>query len=88
MASYILMTTEPNELAATVHDRMPVMLHARDVARWLDPAVKRVDAIADLLAPYPAQEMASHPVSKSVNDPNNEGPELIEVDDSVRELWS
>jgi putative SOS response-associated peptidase YedK len=88
VASYVLMTTEPNELTATVHDRMPVMLHARDVARWLDPVVRDVDAIADLLAPYPAQEMASHPVSKRVSDPNSEGPQLIELDDSVRELWS
>jgi len=87
VASYVLMTTEPNELAATVHDRMPGMLHARDVARWLDPTVKDGDAVADLLAPYPAEEMESHPVSKRVSDPNNEGPELIELDDSVRELW-
>jgi putative SOS response-associated peptidase YedK len=88
VASYVLMTTEPNELAATVHDRMPVMLHARDVARWLDPTLKDADALADLFAPYPVEEMASHPVSKRVSDPNNEGPELIELDDSVRELWS
>ena len=38
VSSYLLMTTEPNELTAKVHDRMPVMLHARDVPRWLDPA--------------------------------------------------
>jgi putative SOS response-associated peptidase YedK len=87
VASYVLMTTEPNELAATVHDRMPVMLHARDVARWLDPTITDADAVADLLAPYPAEEMGSHPVSTRVSDPNNEGPDLIEPDEAVRELW-
>jgi putative SOS response-associated peptidase YedK len=75
VASYILMTTEPNELAAQVHDRMPVLLHARDVARWLDPTIEEV---GDLLVPFPTDEMASHPVSRRVSDPNSEGPALIE----------
>ncbi|HUQ25694.1 MAG TPA: SOS response-associated peptidase [Burkholderiales bacterium] len=87
VSSYILMTTEPNELAATVHDRMPVLLHARDVQRWLDPAINDAEAIADLLGPYPADEMAAHPVSRSVSDPRSEGAELIKPDDSARELW-
>ena len=82
------MTTEPNELAAKVHDRMPVLLHARDVARWLDPTTTEVDKIIDLLAPYPAGEMESRPVSKRVSNPDSEGPELIRVDDSTPELWS
>jgi len=88
VASYILMTTEPNEVAAKVHDRMPVILHASDVARWLNPAIKEAEAVADLLRPYPGEEMEAHQVSKRVNKPENEGPELIEVDNSVRELWS
>lgn len=52
-SSYILMTTEPNELAAQVHDRMPVLLHARDVLRWLDPTVTDPEAIVGLLGPIP-----------------------------------
>jgi putative SOS response-associated peptidase YedK len=88
VASYILMTTEPNELAAKVHDRLPVMLHGRDVLRWLDPEVIDPEELKDLVGPYPAAEMASHPVSRRVNRPENEGPELIELDDSVRELWT
>jgi putative SOS response-associated peptidase YedK len=67
---------------------MPVLLHARDVERWLDPEVKEPEAVADLLGPYPAAEMTAHPVSRRVSDPDNEGPELIARDDSVRELWS
>jgi putative SOS response-associated peptidase YedK len=87
VSSYILMTTEPNELAATVHDRMPVLLHARDVQLWLDPTVKDPGAVTPLLRSYPAAEMVAHPVSRGVSDPNNEGPDLIQIDDSVRELW-
>ena len=75
LPSYILMTTQPNELAAKVHDRMPVLLHARDVARWVDPAVSEV---VDLLGPYPAGEMRLHPVSPRVSNPQSEGAALIE----------
>ena len=75
--SYLLMTTRPNALAARVHDRMPVLLHPRDVARWLDPAVHEPEELADLLLPFAADEMASHPVSRRVSDPQSEGAELI-----------
>jgi putative SOS response-associated peptidase YedK len=88
LPSYILMTTEPNELAAKVHDRMPVMLHTRDVARWLDPTITKPELVVDLLGPYPAEHMASRPVSKRVSNPESEGPALIEVDNSAPELWS
>lgn len=88
LASYILMTTAPNALAAAVHDRMPVLLHARDVPRWLDPAITEPNAVIELLGPYPADEMESRPVSRRVSNPDSEGPELIQVDNSVPELWS
>lgn len=88
IASYILMTTEPNELAAKVHDRMPVLLHAHDVSRWLAPTLTDPDEISDLLGPFPAVEMESHQVSRLVSNPNSEGPQLIQRDDSSPELWT
>jgi len=88
LASYLLMTTEPNEVAAKVHDRMPALLHVRDVARWLDPALTDPQALAVLLGPYPGNEMEARPVSRRVSNPDNEGPELIAIDDSVPELWT
>jgi putative SOS response-associated peptidase YedK len=84
LASYILMTTQPNEVAAKVHDRMPVLLHAHDVPRWLGNSTN----VEDLLRPYPAKEMEARPVSRRVSNPDNEGPELIALDDSVPELWT
>jgi putative SOS response-associated peptidase YedK len=88
LASYILMTTRPNEVAAKVHDRMPVLLHARDVPRWLDRALIEPEQVTDLLGPYPAEEMQARPVSRRVSNPDNEGAELIALDDSVPELWT
>lgn len=82
VTSYILMTTEPNEIAAKVHDRMPVLLHARDVPRWLDAAVTDSDEIIGLLRPYPAEDMEARPVSRRVSDPQSEGPGVIRPDHS------
>src|SRR5215469_13150243 len=36
LQSFTIIITDPNELMASVHDRMPVILHARDFDRWLD----------------------------------------------------
>ncbi len=33
--SFAIITTDPNELAATVHNRMPVILEPRHYTRWL-----------------------------------------------------
>ena len=88
LASYVLMTTAPNELAAKVHDRMPVLLHARDVPRWLEPSLHDAAQLRDLLAPYPASEMACRPVSRRVGSPRSEGPELIQPHDPAPELWA
>jgi hypothetical protein len=32
--------------------------------------------------------MAARPVSRRVSNPDNQGPELIALDDSVPELWT
>ena len=46
--TFTVLTTFPNEVSATVHDRMPVIVQAKDYARWLDP---ENEEIADILAP-------------------------------------
>jgi putative SOS response-associated peptidase YedK len=74
IASFTILTTDPNELAATVHNRMPVIVLAKDYERWLDQDNTK---IADILGSYPGQ-MITCPISKRVNSPKNEGPELIE----------
>ena len=73
--SVSLITTEPNALMASIHDRMPVILEPQDYAEWLDTS--NHDAHA-LIRPYPAARMAARPVSMRVNQPENDDPELIE----------
>jgi len=75
--SCTIITTEPNELTSLVHDRMPVILHTRDYAKWLDPSPQTPDQLLPLLKPYPADVMDAYPVSTLVNKPQNDLPELV-----------
>jgi putative SOS response-associated peptidase YedK len=51
-----VLTCEPNELMAPIHNRMPLILAAEDVDRWLDAAVAAT-GVADLLRPHPSEAM-------------------------------
>jgi putative SOS response-associated peptidase YedK len=78
LRSCVIITTEPNELLAPVHDRMPVVLAASDWGQWLDPEFHDVDALSGLLAPAPEEWFEMWPVSTRVNSAQNTGPELLE----------
>ena len=78
LRSFCLITTEPNELCAKIHDRMPVIVPAEHYDRWLDPALKDPAAIQAMVIPYPAEEMIAYPGSTRVNNVRNQGPELAE----------
>lgn len=66
------LTTTPNDLMATIHDRMPVILKPSDYDVWLDPQVDDVNALSSLLVPYPAEEMQAEQVSDVINNARNE----------------
>jgi len=68
--SVTLITTAPNALMATIHDRMPVIVAPSRYDEWL--------AGGDgLLQAYPAEAMRAHPVHPRVNTPANDDPALI-----------
>jgi putative SOS response-associated peptidase YedK len=75
--SATIITTAPNELMAPIHNRMPVILEPEDYARWLDSTPQRPEDLSQLLKPFPADKMSSHPVSTLVNSPSNDRPELV-----------
>lgn len=75
--SFTIITTEPNELMETIHNRMPVLLLPEDERRWLDNEAG-VDVWGSLLHPYPADLMRAYPVSKKVNKPVYDDPSLLE----------
>jgi putative SOS response-associated peptidase YedK len=75
--SCTIITTEPNELTELIHNRMPVILHPRDYAKWLDPSPQTPDQLKPLIKPFPAELMDAYPVSTLVNTPANDIPELV-----------
>ena len=68
---------EANDVSGAVHDRMPLIVQAKDHARWLD---RENEEIVDILAPYPAEGMVAYPVSRRVNDPKNDDAKLVEAE--------
>ena len=77
LRSATIITTEPNELMATIHNRMPVILRPADYAQWLDTSPRAPADLLPLLQPFPPDEMAAHPVSTLVNSPANDRAELV-----------
>jgi putative SOS response-associated peptidase YedK len=73
--SVSLITTAPNALMASIHDRMPVIVAPEDYGAWLDVGNEQPMA---LVRPYPAERMAARPVSMRVNQPENDDPALLE----------
>lgn len=71
-----ILTTRANETVSPIHDRMPVILQPGEEATWLGG--EGPEAWNSVLTPFPDDELAAYPVSTRVNDPANDGPELLE----------
>ncbi len=70
-----IVTTRPNELMATIHNRMPAILRPDAEDAWLDPSTADV---RPLLRPIESELIEAYPVGPLVNSWENEGPRLIE----------
>jgi len=62
LQSYTIITTEPNELVAPVHNRMPVGLPRDAEALWLDPTLDDPHALQAFLRSFDADRMRMQPV--------------------------
>lgn len=67
ITSCAIITTTANELLATIHNRMPVILGRELHELWLDENTRSAD-LKDLLVPFDAKQMKSHAVSYDVNN--------------------
>ncbi len=75
--SFTILTTEANCFMRSIHDRMPVILHPADYNTWLEPAEVPAEILCRLLRPFEAAEMLAYEVSRMVNRPTIDVPELI-----------
>ncbi len=73
----LIVTTKPNELVSSIHNRMPAILRPEDELRWLDPSITDPNELLRLLVPLPADVMEAYQVAPLVNSFKNEAPELI-----------
>lgn len=72
-----ILTGQPNDLVANIHDRMPVIL-ADDVwEQWLDRDNDDVAMLRNLMTIYPKQALTAHPVATLVNKVSNNFEECI-----------
>lgn len=78
LESCTILTTEPNGLMETIHNRMPVIVHPEDFDFWLDPDLQDGRHVQHLLRPYEDEAMDAYAVSTVVNNPRNESPECVE----------
>jgi len=73
--SFTIVTTGANDRLRPIHDRMPVILEARDYKAWLDPAAPREAAHA-LLRPLPDDWLIAGPIGTRVNSVKNDDPSV------------
>jgi putative SOS response-associated peptidase YedK len=71
---FSIITTEAKGDVTEIHHRMPVILQEQDIHRYLD---LKTDALT-LLNVYPGVPLTFNEVSREVNNPANNTPELIQ----------
>ncbi len=71
-----ILTTEAGSSLARIHHRMPVVLGHESVEQWLDPDMDagRLRLLAERARQEPLKAVR---VSRRVNNPDNEGPDLV-----------
>ena len=74
LASFAIITTEPNLAVAGLSESMPVILDPANYLRWLDLDAR--DPMA-LLKPCPADVLHAWPANPAVGNVRNQGPELL-----------
>jgi putative SOS response-associated peptidase YedK len=76
--TFAIITTQPNELCADLHNRMPAVLKPEMWPVWLGEEPATVRDLKVMLAPYPSDGMICWPVSTRVGNVKNNDPSLIE----------
>jgi putative SOS response-associated peptidase YedK len=76
--SFAIITTQPNELCAEIHNRMPAVLKPEMWPAWLGEQPATAEDLKAMLAPCPSDGMVSWPISARVGNVRNNDASLIE----------
>ena len=75
--TYSILTTAANEKLTHIHARMPIILPSEHYETWLAPD-SGLNVLQALLTAYSSEELDFHLVSKKVNSPKNNLPEILQ----------
>jgi putative SOS response-associated peptidase YedK len=75
--SCTILTCEPNNAMAELHNRMPVILAETDWSKWLGEEPVTEEELVAMLKPCPDETLRIWPVDKKVGNVRNTGPELM-----------
>lgn len=84
--TYCILTTEPNEVVAPVHNRMPVILTGATIPRWLGSGPLEEAERLELVQPLAPELMTAVRVSRFVNSTRNEGPSCHSAPDTPPQM--
>ncbi len=76
--NYAVITTAVSERLSPYHHRMPVILPPESFMSWIDSTLPfDKDRLLAMLASSLSEDIEVHEVSKRVNSPRNDGPDLL-----------
>ena len=75
--SFTVICSAANKTMKPYHDRMPVILSGDEIDLWLSPKADPA-TLESLLRPYTG-ELAIDRISKAVNNPRNDTPDILRV---------
>jgi len=64
--SFTILTTEPNELMAQYHNRMPVILSQEQEEAWMDPSFANPVLVKGMLRSFSAERMTAETLDRGV----------------------
>ena len=74
-----IVTTEAHSLIQPMSDRMPLFMKQKVALQWLEPSIDTEDLIEEIKKdPFMLTDLSVTRVSKDVNDPTNNSPDLIQ----------
>ena len=74
--TFAILTTAANASMRRIHDRMPVIIEADDRTVWLG---ERDGEARELLGPASEDTLRRWPVSRDVNSPRHDRPDLLDI---------
>jgi len=76
--TFTILTCNPNKVTRPIHNRMPVILpDVKAQEDWINTRDGNPLSLKRLLVPAPDDLLRAQTASTLVNDPKNDGPELL-----------